>query len=90
MLQLTSVVLESQADGYDPRRSNVKEDSLANFIRSTITGDLTEVGPFERLVLESSMITPVVEGPSFSRHHVLWGRDHIMRHGSICRSMDCD
>lgn len=28
---------------YDPRRSNVKEEALAEFIRAPITGDLTEV-----------------------------------------------
>lgn len=38
----------SQAEGYDPRRSNVKEDALADFIRAPITGDLTEVsGPVQ-------------------------------------------
>jgi hypothetical protein len=31
------------AQGYDPRRSNVKEDALAEFIRAPITGDLKEV-----------------------------------------------
>lgn len=29
--------------GYDPRRSNVKEDALADFIRAPITGELREV-----------------------------------------------
>jgi len=32
-----------QAQSYDPRRSNVKEEALAEFIRAPITGDLTEV-----------------------------------------------
>lgn len=31
------------AQNYDPRRSNVKEEALAEFIRAPITGDLTEV-----------------------------------------------
>ncbi|CAM9805534.1 unnamed protein product, partial [Hapterophycus canaliculatus] len=29
--------------GYDPKRSKVSDDKLAEFIRSTITGDVTEV-----------------------------------------------
>lgn len=29
--------------GYDPKRSKVSDDKLAEFIRSAITGDITEV-----------------------------------------------
>ncbi|CAM9808718.1 unnamed protein product [Pylaiella littoralis] len=29
--------------GYDPKRSKVSEDKLAEFIRSAVTGDITEV-----------------------------------------------
>lgn len=36
-----SINMASQA--YDPRRSNVKEEALAEFIRAPITGELTEV-----------------------------------------------
>lgn len=30
--------------GYDPKRSKVSDDKLAEFIRSAISGDITEVG----------------------------------------------
>ena len=31
------------ADGYDPQKSRVAEDTLADFLRAPLTGDLTEV-----------------------------------------------
>ena len=34
---------QQATQSYDPRRSNVKEEALAEFIRAPITGDLTEV-----------------------------------------------
>ena len=34
---------KKMAQSYDPRRSNVKEEALAEFIRAPITGELTEV-----------------------------------------------
>lgn len=31
------------SDGYDPQKSRVAEDTLADFLRAPLTGDLTEV-----------------------------------------------
>jgi hypothetical protein len=33
----------TQADGYDPKKSQVNDDKLAEFIRASITGDIREV-----------------------------------------------
>lgn len=33
----------SMSDGYDPQKSRVAEDALADFLRAPLTGDLTEV-----------------------------------------------
>jgi hypothetical protein len=37
------ISLQSDAQGYDPKRSRVNDDTMADFIRSTVTGDVTEV-----------------------------------------------
>lgn len=42
-IDISSINSTQMAQTYDPRRSNVKEESLATFIRAPITGDLTEV-----------------------------------------------
>jgi len=34
---------QSDAQGYDPKRSRVNDDTMADFIRGTVTGDVTEV-----------------------------------------------
>lgn len=34
---------DTMADGYDPQKSRVAEDTLADFLRAPLTGDLTEV-----------------------------------------------
>lgn len=34
---------EVMSDGYDPQKSRVAEDTLADFLRAPLTGDLTEV-----------------------------------------------
>lgn len=33
----------TMSDGYDPQKSRVAEDTLADFLRAPLTGDLTEV-----------------------------------------------
>ena len=63
----------TQAQNYDPRRSNVKEEALAEFIRAPITGDLTEVSQSTSMglgvgkggrVLHPSFLHSFVCGPS--------------------------
>ena len=34
--------------GYDPKRSKVSDDKLAEFIRSAVSGEITEVRPREK------------------------------------------
>ncbi len=36
------------SDCYDPEKSRISEDTLANFLRATLTGDLTEVPGISR------------------------------------------
>lgn len=36
-------VTQSDSAGYDPRRSRVSDDTMMDFVRGNITGDLTEV-----------------------------------------------
>lgn len=37
--------------GYDPKRSKVSDDKLAEFIRSAITGDITEVSQMRHKIV---------------------------------------
>lgn len=39
--------------GFDPKRSKVSDDKLAEFIRSAITGDITEVSHELKIVAKS-------------------------------------
>ena len=34
---------KSNAQGYDPKRSRVNDDTMMDFIRGTVTGDITDV-----------------------------------------------
>ncbi|CAM9138687.1 unnamed protein product [Phaeothamnion confervicola] len=40
---ISILVRPQAATGYDPKRSKINDDKLAEFIRSPITGDITEV-----------------------------------------------
>jgi len=39
----TLELIEIQASGYDPKKSRVSDDTLADFFRSQLTGDLQEI-----------------------------------------------
>lgn len=50
--------------GYDPKRSKVSDDKLAEFIRSAITGDITEVSRVRQKI--------VLRGGNCNRRVFLW------------------
>ena len=56
MLFLFLLLVKADALGYDPSRSKVSDSTMTDFLRSQITGDLTEVpgiGPAAQKVLAS-------------------------------------
>jgi hypothetical protein len=65
-----------QQDGYDPKKSKINDEKLAEFIRAAITGDLNEVpglGPAALKLLAagegSNKVRPQEERSSFTAYH---------------------
>ena len=72
------------SSGYDPRRSQVKEEALSNFIMSTITGDLREVpgiGPVAQSKLEAVGISTTFG---------LIGQFLLLKEKDVCPVEHCD
>ena len=38
-----TTICSSQSAGYDPKKSRVSDDTLADFFRSQLTGEITEI-----------------------------------------------
>lgn len=41
--KILTQIKQSDAQGYDPKRSRVNDDTMLDFIRGTVTGEITEV-----------------------------------------------